>query len=62
MKNFIKWLGNLSVFIYAAVMFFGNIAMTIIVTEFSMGFAPVLVFNGIMIILYLLGVFSRFIK
>jgi hypothetical protein len=62
MKNFIKWLGNISVFIYAAVMFFGNIIMTIVVTEFAMGAAPILVFNVIMILLYLMGILSRFVK
>lgn len=62
MKNFIKWLGNISVFIYAAVMFFGAIGMAMIVTEFSLGVTPFLVFIGIMILLYLLGIFSKFIK
>jgi hypothetical protein len=62
MRNFIKFLGNISVFIYAAVMFFGNITLAIVVTEFSMGAIPILYFNIIMVIFYLMAIFSRYVK
>ena len=62
MKKFIKWLGNLSIFIYVALMFLGNIAMVMVVTEWSMGFAPIVVYNGVVVLTYILGMFSRFIK
>ena len=62
LKKAIKWFGNISVFIYAAIMFFGNIAMTMIVTELGAGTMPILYFNGIMVSAYLTGILSRYIK
>ena len=62
MKTFIKWLGNLSIFIYVLVMMVGNMGLVMLVTELALGMVPILIFNGLMVTLYLLGIFSRFIK